>query len=417
MQCATPPCEAYLRESALRLDIKKLKREVGLLIYFWRWRPTITRHLRTSERHRVMSSDDEDPQGLAPRRRAPLPKYRNICFTVNAQDGVELRLLDFAHPTWAKVKYLIYQREMGEHEHFQGYMELTAQLSFKQLHKLEGLERAHFEKRLGSAKQAIHYCSKPHEGCTCNQCLSEAESPTFLEGPWIFGEANAPGQRTELLLIQADLNRGKSLKRIAQDNFPEFIRFGRAFKEYRRVNQEPRNFKPVVILLVGRPGAGKSRFGLKLAEMLGQRTYIVPDKHSGFWCDDYDGEDVFFMDETDGSRFKPTFFNGLVDRYPFVVPAHGHAGSQLVAKYMVFCSNYLPKYWWKKRSPLQLEQTLRRIDIIIPFVQRRPEYVHSAHNVFLPGYGPMLPHIHCDICAKCCICAPQEDSWGLSDIE
>nr|DAV38829.1 MAG TPA: hypothetical protein [Cressdnaviricota sp.] len=28
------------------------------------------------------------------------PRVRNVCFTVNATDGIELLLLDFDHPTW-----------------------------------------------------------------------------------------------------------------------------------------------------------------------------------------------------------------------------------------------------------------------------------------------------------------------------
>lgn len=313
------------------------------------------------------------------------PRYRNICFTVQALEGEPLRLLDFSHPTWQHVKYCIYQREMGTHEHFQGYLELTNQKTFKALHRLDGLKTAHFEKRMGSAKQAAHYCSKPHDGCTCNQCHEERREPTYLEGPWSFGEMSQQGQRTELMLIQVDLNKGKRLRDIAMDNFPEWVRFGRAFKEYRRMIAVPRHFKPIVILIIGPSGLGKSRFAHDLARYLqgDEFYYIVPEKTTGvLWCDDYDGQDVFFCDEFDGSRCRPTFFNGLVDRYPFVVPSHGGAGSHLTSHYMVFVSNYHPKYWWKNRSLLQLEQTMRRIDVLIPFFKPTRMHEHLAWQDF-----------------------------------
>lgn len=313
------------------------------------------------------------------------PQYRNICFTINAGEGDELRLLDFSHSTWAPAKYCIYQREMGEHEHFQGYLELSRSMTFKQLHLLEGLETAHFEKRMGTAKQASHYCAKPLAGCHCNVCNAERAKPTYLEGPWEFGEISHQGQRSELIAIQRDMNQGKSLKEIALDNFPEWVRFGKMFKEYRRMIAQPRQFKPIIILIVGPSGLGKSRFAHVLASFLqGNSDYfIVPEKTTGtLWCDDYDGQDVFLMDEVDGSRFRPTFFNGLVDRYPFVVPCHGGAGSHMISKYMIFVSNYLPKYWWKKRSVDQLKQTTRRIDVVIPFFGPTIQYRHDAWQSF-----------------------------------
>ena len=60
------------------------------------------------------------------------------------------------------VKYCVYQLEVGAEgtEHFQGYMELSGKHSFKKLHLIPGLERAHFETRRGTAAQAITYCTK-----------------------------------------------------------------------------------------------------------------------------------------------------------------------------------------------------------------------------------------------------------------
>lgn len=293
------------------------------------------------------------------------PRHRNICFTVNADGDNPLRLLDPLDPTWVHCKYLVYQREMGEHEHFQGYMELTTPKTYDALHAMAGLETAHFERRRGTAKQADHYCRKPLDGCTCDHCEGERLDPTKLEGPWQFGEMSQQGQRADLIEVQRELVAGASLKRIADEHFPEWVRFRSSFKEYKRMITRPRNFKPWVILLVGPAGIGKTRLAEMMCSILGE-TYKVPEKHTGFWCDDYQGEDVFFLDEMDGHRMTPTFFNGLVDRYEFVLPAHGHAGTQFVSHYIVICSNYLPKFWWRKRTPHQVQQTTRRIDMIIP---------------------------------------------------
>ncbi len=313
------------------------------------------------------------------------PQHRNICFTVNADGENPLLLLDMVHETWHHVKYCVYQRELGTHEHFQGYLELTTPKTFNALHDLEGLETAHFEKRRGSARQADHYCRKPVPGCDCNVCVAELVKPTYVEGPWEFGVMSTQGQRSELIEIQGELNSGASLKRVAQDHFPEFVRFGKAFKDYKRVIAEKRNFKSFVILLCGTTGTGKSRTATLLGNMLGS-FYRVPDKHTGFWCDDYDGEEVFFIDEMNGSKMTPEFFNGLADRYEFVVPAHGSAGHQLVAKYIIVASNYAPKFWWKNRSKAQVKQTMRRIDMVIPFLlpKAKPSLAQQAGMILQP---------------------------------
>lgn len=318
------------------------------------------------------------------------PQYRNICFTVNAEGEEPLLLLDMLHSSWQHVKFCVYQRELGSNEHFQGYLELTTPKSYSALHALEGLETAHFEKRGGSAKQADHYCRKAVPHCECNCCVKERAAPTYLEGPWEFGEISKQGQRSELMEIQKELDKGAAIKRVAVDHFPEFVRFGRAFKDYKRIVSAKRDFKPLVILLCGGSGTGKSRTATLLGKALGS-FYKVPDKHSGFWCDDYDGEEVFFIDEMNGSKMTPEFFNGLVDRYEFVVPSHGSAGTQLIARYIIIASNYTPRVWWKRRSLDQQKQTMRRIDLVIPFVDKFYKMAVRPPTVLLQRYPPIIP--------------------------
>lgn len=234
---------------------------------------------------------------------------------------------------------------------------------------MAGLEDAHFQKRFGTAKQAAHYCMKPVDGCDCPHCRKELETPTKLEGPWIFGEMSAQGQRADLLEIKREIDRGASLKRIAMDNetFPTWIKHAKGFETYKRISTAPRSQKPLVILFVGPSGTGKTRTAAKLGRMLGT-FYKVPPKHTGFWCDDYASEDVFLIDEMNGHKMSPEFFNELCDWEPMNVPSHGSAGHQFTSKYLFITSNYHPKYWWKKRNPDQVKQTMRRIDLVFKFI-------------------------------------------------
>jgi len=289
------------------------------------------------------------------------PRVRNVCFTIN---GENLLLLDPTHPTWKHVKFLIYQREVGTHEHFQGYLELDQQVTFRQLHTFEGLEGAHFERRRGTAKQARHYCEKPLVGCDCDICRDEIRTPTKIEGPWIFGEMSAQGQRAELLEIKRELDRGMPLKRLKDTYFPEWVRFNKAFFEYRRGTTTPRDYKTKVFLFVGPPGVGKSTLMKRIAAALGTFYKVPHKKGSGLYFDDYDNQDVMILDEFSGATMPAEFFNLLADEHECVLPAHGGAGHQMVSKYLFIGTNYAPKFWWKNRSAVQLKQTTRRIDVV-----------------------------------------------------
>jgi len=325
------------------------------------------------------------------RTRRQAPKHRAMVFTLFAdptesEEAVlnrsqlftsdnQLLLLDPTHATWTHVRYCVYQREISPttgREHFQGYVEFTCPKTFSAAKSLDGLAGAHFEARRGSAVQADHYCRKPVPSCGCSICLSEKVQPTKVEGPWVYGTMTAQGSRTDLDALRvANINPAVPLAQIAQDFYGQYLRYSRGIKEVRRLSTPPRNFKSKVFLFVGPSGTGKTRTALLLAKSLGS-VFVVPDKHSGFWCDDYDNQQVLFIDEFAGHRMTPSFFNGLCDRYEFVVPAHGNPGHQLVSRFIIICSNYYPSQWWKDRDADQIKQTVRRIDHVIDFNTHYP---------------------------------------------
>lgn len=292
------------------------------------------------------------------------PRVRNVCFTINRDGEHDLLLLDPTHESWVHCKYLIYQREMEGHEHFQGYLELTNAKTYAALHAMQGLEFAHFQKRYGSAKQASHYCRKPVKGCDCEHCTAEARNPTKLEGPWEFGEMSHQGASAALLEVKADLDRGVSLKRISDDHFPEWVRHNKSLKEYRRTHTAARTFPTIVCLFVGPAGTQKSTLMKLIASHLGTFYKVPAKKGSGLYFDDYDSQDTLIIDEFSGATMPPEFFNLIADEHECVLPVHGGAGHQMVSKYLFIGSNYCPKWWWSKRNARQLKQTTRRIHYV-----------------------------------------------------
>lgn len=314
---------------------------------------------------------------------------RNYVFTINFpcvehRDGrltfpTIPRLLDFANfPSW--ITYCAYQLEVTFDEqtgkanhHFQGYLECRGKKSMKQLHEIEGLERAHFEIRRGSQQQAIAYATK-------------TDDETYLEGPWTHGDPKAQGQRNDLLDVKEKIDKKRPISEVQQDHFATMIRYGKALKEYKRTITTPRNFKSKVYLFIGPPGKGKSTLMKLIARQLGSWYKVPAKKGSGLYFDDYDGQDVMILDEFDGSVMPPTFFNGLCDEHEFVLTVHGGAGHQMVSPFIFIGSNYLPRQWWKNRNTVQLQQTTRRIDVVFKVgFSDPPHFDHSGFQQFGPN--------------------------------
>jgi len=294
------------------------------------------------------------------------PKSTHWCFTVNNYKKYPEVLPSV--PTG--VQYLVFQVEKATSgtPHIQGYVQFEktgygTKVSTLCMQLFGAV--SHNEAARGSDQENEDYCTKPE---------------TREHGPFRWGtrvpHAGKKGGRTDLLALQQGLDQGKSQKELMKTQFGTMSRLYKFANEYRRIMTKERDFKTLVILLVGPAGTGKSRTALTLCSLLGT-TYKVPEKHgsNNMWCDDYQGEDVMWIDEMDGSRMTPTNFNQLADRYPCVVPAHGSAGHQFISKYLVICSNYHPKFWWRKRNPDQVKQTMRRIDLVIKMIPPRP-HVH-----------------------------------------
>lgn len=296
-----------------------------------------------------------------------MSRNRNYVFTLNY---AELAPFTFAEADLGDaVRYLCGQEEVGASgtHHFQGYLELENPKSLSAVLKLPlfaGLQAdgysLHLEPRRGTQAQAIEYCSKADE---------TAIAGSFIE----FGERARQGARSDLVELKSLVDAKRPREELWEAQFGSMLRYHKSLNEYARVKSRPRDFKTIVFLFVGPSGRGKSTTAHLLANYLslneGQSSYyIFPEKSTGFWCDDYDNHAVALLDEMDGSRITPTMFNTLCDRFPCVVPAHGGPGHQFLAKYLIVVSNYLPKYWWRKRAPQQVVQTSRRIDVVFPFL-------------------------------------------------
>jgi len=258
-------------------------------------------------------------------------RFRNVIFTVNNPNFDEGEL---DPELWPDCSFLIYQIEIGEDgtQHYQGYCEFTKQKDLSWLKKLVGLERAHFEKRQGTQKQAIDYCSK---------------ADTRVDGPYRWGEPGEQGKRTDLEEVKLKLKAGASMTEIADNHFRDWCKFNKAFKEYQSMCMEKRSWAMDLVLLIGPSRTGKTRTAM---EMAGESVYVKPP---GKWWDGYNGEHTVVWDEFYGHSYPFTELLRVLDRYPLQVEFKG-GFHQFSSRRIIFTSNQEPKDWYNGERTHQL---------------------------------------------------------------
>lgn len=151
------------------------------------------------------------------------------------------------------------------------------------------------------------------------------------------------GKRNDLARAVSALEAGSSLSDVARESPEVFVRYGRGLRDYVNVRGlvKSRDFKTHVIVLVGEPGSGKSRFA---NEYPGTKYW----KPRGQWWDGYNGEDVVILDDFYGWVPYDELLR-VCDRYPLKVPVKG-AFVEFVSKTVIITSNKRPEEWYDKEK-------------------------------------------------------------------
>lgn len=221
-------------------------------------------------------------------------RSRAVCFT---SFGTDYQL---SPQFWPDCSFAVWQMELAPdtlRPHYQGYAEFERAVSWTTLHRCEGLEEAHFEKRRGSQKQAIAYCEKVD---------------SRMDGPYRWGEPKSQGQRTDLEDMRRDIDDGHSLATVAKDHFPVWIKYPSAVKSYQALQAADRTELPTVYVLLGPTRSGKSR----LARSMFPNAYWKPNMD--YW-ENYQYEDVIVLDEFYGYKMQYTDLLQLLDSTPLLV--------------------------------------------------------------------------------------------------
>jgi len=194
----------------------------------------------------------------------------------------------------------------------------------------------------GSPQQNYDYCSK-------------------LGDFWQFGELPKQGARTDWNQAVSDLQAGRDISTVVEHQ-PQLLPCIRALERFQTLRLRPLNRPVNVIVLIGEPGTGKTRWAYD--------TY--PDlysKPSGHWWDGYNGQETILLDDYYGDLPYDQLLR-VCDRYPINLPIKG---GYVYGQYttVVITSNRQPERWYPER---EVNALIRRISTI------ERQYNHGTQN-------------------------------------
>jgi len=274
---------------------------------------------------------------MSKRKRQKTVTFRNVVITIQSYER------------WNSlpegVTYLVYQHEMGTHEHTQAYAELKKQKSLQWLKKTFG--EGHYEKRRGSQEAAIVYCKK---------------QDTRVDGPWELGTKKQQGRRTDITAF-VELVRQKKRKVELFDSMPGVMaRYRNLYDDVRATMIWPPVLNRKVCLYYGKTGTGKTR-----KATMKEDHWMSPICNKTMWFQGYDGQRVAVLDEFTGGMKRNSLLRLLDVQCPLVEVKGGFA--YWTPKKIIITSNYRPREWYEDWTKFEetYEALCRRITCVYVF--------------------------------------------------
>jgi len=260
--------------------------------------------------------------------------YKNACIT-SFREKIEVDPIHY--------DYLIIGEETcpttGK-KHLQCFIQLKTVCRLQKIKNMIGDPEAHIETMKGTALQASEYCKK--EG-------------KFKE----WGTLRFIGQRTDLDSIKKNVIDTGRIDISIVNNYQQ-LRFAEGLLKY---TEKKRNWKTRVIWIYGPTGTGKTH---KAIELSGD-NYFISNKSLEWW-DGYNGHKNVIIDDYRTEFCKYSELLRILDRYPYRVMFKG-GSTELLAEQIVITAPQHPQAMWNGKTDEDLNQLLRRIDLILTSIQ------------------------------------------------
>lgn len=208
--------------------------------------------------------------------------------------------------------------------HLQGYLYWKNARSYPNQKFRAQFPGIHDEVARGSPLDNRNYCLKLRTGDTPNQKWEE------------FGTMPAQGARVDWIRAYSSLRAGESVMDVLETQ-PQLTPCIRALMTVKQISSKSIHRDVNVIVLVGAPGSGKSRWAYD----------NYPDLYSkpnGRWWDGYQGEKTILLDDFYGD-FDYSLLLKVCDRYPLQVQVKGGFTPALWDT-VIITSNARPQCWY-----------------------------------------------------------------------
>ena len=248
----------------------------------------------------------------------------------------------------SKIRYAVWVVETGKDKkaHIQGFIHFQRPIAMTTVKSRLNSKSVHVETVIND-DAAAHYCSKPHEGCSCKHCGKAGER---LYGPVEIGEKpDYKSQKKvkpmeELALM---IQKGLTDEQLASEAPWALLRHSRGINALRfaHMKAESRKWRDVeVILLLGDAGTGKTAWAIADSK----DDYFKPDlSKKEIWFDGYQGETTLILDDFRGSSCKFEQLLKLLDGHQLSIPIKGGHTYAMWTR-VVITSNTTPEDWYSR---------------------------------------------------------------------
>lgn len=309
----------------------------------------------------------------------PSQRLRNAVATLNnySDDDINKMQTFFANDC----SYGVYGKEVGESgtPHLQIYFELLRQLSIRQIRKLTPHNIASIQRGFAPEPKArAGYCKKGNDP----KKPEENKDPNYYEkyfdtpGPgyegFECGVISKQGQRTDLIKIKGEMNAGKTVRQLRNEDPMLIHQYGRVLQELENdINREKvrNDVMTTCTWIHGKPGRGKSHMAFvdELASIGGYHPDKVYDwdLEQEFQCG-YEGQEIVIINEFKGPhQIKYGTLLKLIDKWPMKIKRKNPlAAREFISKHIIITSVFSPEeIQWNLHSSDDLDQLLDRIEV------------------------------------------------------
>lgn len=275
-------------------------------------------------------------------------KQRAWVFTLNNYSEDDISHLKNNDKLKTQLKYIVFGREEAPTTgtpHLQGYLYFFNAKKPKEVEKLLG-GKAYISPARGNADTNRAYCAK---------CDDE-----FFER----GDLPQQGKRNDICDLKELVNKGATMSEIIEvATSYQSLRTAELLMKYQKPRQRD---KPTVKWYYGETGCGKTR---EAWEQLGYENTWCSGRNLKWW-DGYSGQKNVIIDDFRGDFCTFHELLRILDRYPYRVEIKG-SSMWLNADNIIITSCFHPREVYETRE--DIEQLLRRIDVILYFDQKNTE--------------------------------------------